>query len=268
MLADYLTEGTAFVKCSYDYSSNTVTVSDPQEFVPDVYTTNKLTEGMVIVSHTHDFSIGTACPCGFNCDHSTVDEATGKCIICGTQVYVATVTKADGTVTNCASFADAWIAAVDNEGSTLKLLGDVDLGKVGTNEALSVASGTFTLDLNGFTLSADSSNKGVINIAGSAKLTVKNGKITNTATKGVATRSSAITIDYGNVICEEENTADLITLYGGSYNSIYFATDCPATAELILGKDCRYDGGRLFDGTGEKIAVESFGHPLRSRGSL
>ena len=36
VLADYLPEGTAFVKCSYDYKSNTVTVSDPQEFVPDV----------------------------------------------------------------------------------------------------------------------------------------------------------------------------------------------------------------------------------------
>lgn len=209
VLANYLPEGTAFVKCSYDYSSNTMTVSDPQEFVPDVYTSNKITEGMVIVSHTHDFSTGTACPCGFNCDHSTVDEATGKCMTCNAQIYTATVTTADGSCAHFDNFADAWIAAVDNEGSTLKLLGDVDLGKVGTNEALSVASGTFTLDLNGFTLSADSS-KGVINIAGTAKLTVKNGKITNTATKGFATRSTAITLNYG--YAELEN----VELTGGS----------------------------------------------------
>ena len=78
VLADYLPEGTAFVKCSYDYSSNTVTVSDPQEFVSDVYTANKLAERMVIVSHTHDFS-GSACPCGFNCDHSrTVLRVSAK----------------------------------------------------------------------------------------------------------------------------------------------------------------------------------------------
>ena len=71
VLADYLPEGTAFVKCSYDNSSNTVTVSDPQEFVPDVYTTNKSTEGMVIVSHTHDFSDDeNACACGFTCAHN------------------------------------------------------------------------------------------------------------------------------------------------------------------------------------------------------
>ena len=36
VLADYLPEGTAFVKCSYDNSSDTVPVSDPQEFVSDV----------------------------------------------------------------------------------------------------------------------------------------------------------------------------------------------------------------------------------------
>ena len=90
-------EGTAFVKCSYDNSSDTVTVSDPQEFVSDVYSTNRSTEGMMIVSHTHDFGGGTACPCGFNCDHSVVDSATGKCENCGTQIYVASLVKADGT---------------------------------------------------------------------------------------------------------------------------------------------------------------------------
>ena len=208
-LADYLPEGTAFVKCSYDNNSNTVTVSDPQEFVPDVYTANKLTESMVIVSHTHDFSGGTACPCGFNCDHSTVDSATGKCETCDAQVYAATLTKVDGTVTGYKAFADAWTAAIENEVSTLKLLCDVDLGKVGANEALSAASGTFTLDLNEFTLSADS-NKGVINVSGSAKLTVKNGKLANTAAKGDAARSTAITLIYG--YAELEN----VELTGGS----------------------------------------------------
>lgn len=72
VLADYLPEGTAFVKCSYDYKSNTVTVSDPQEFVPDVYTANNITEEMAVVSHTHDFSENeNACVCGFTCAHDS-----------------------------------------------------------------------------------------------------------------------------------------------------------------------------------------------------
>lgn len=91
-LADYLPEGMAFVKCSYDRDSDTVTVSDPQEFVSDVYTANKTTEGMAVVSHTHDFSSGTACHCGFNCKHSMWDSETGKCIICDAQIYIAIVT--------------------------------------------------------------------------------------------------------------------------------------------------------------------------------
>ena len=210
VLANYLPEGTAFVKCSYDYDSGTVTVSDPQEFVSDIYTANKITEGMIVVSHTHDFGGGTACPCGFNCEHSVVDEATGKCMICDAQIYIATVITADGSRAHFDSFADAWEAAVDNEGSTLKLLCDVDLGQLGTNTAISVKSGAFTLDLNDFTLSAAYSSGGVINVSGSAKLTVKNGKLVNTATKGFAASSTAITLYYGTV--ELEN----VELTGGS----------------------------------------------------
>lgn len=105
VLADYLPEGTAFVKCSYDYDSNTVTVSDPQEFVSNAYTANESTESMVIVSHTHDFS-GSACPCGFNCDHSTVDTAAGKCETCGKQLEAAIKSK-DSAVIGFDSFISA-----------------------------------------------------------------------------------------------------------------------------------------------------------------
>lgn len=177
VLADYLPEGTAFVKCSYDNSSDTVTVSDPQEFVPDVYTANKITEGMMIVSHTHDFGGGTACPCGFNCDHSVVDSATGKCENCGTQVYIAIVTDTDGSYASFASFDDAWIAAVSNEGSTLKLLCDITLDKA--EDGIIAQSGKFTLDLNGKTVSGEIANQ-LLTVSGTADITIRNGKLINT----------------------------------------------------------------------------------------
>ena len=210
VLADYLPKGTAFVKCSYDNSSDTVTVSDPQEFVSDVYSTNRSTEGMMIVSHTHDFGGGTACPCGFNCDHSVVDSATGKCENCGTQIYVASLVKADGTVTNYEAFADAWDAAVDNEGSTLKLLCDITLNKA--EDGIIAGSGKFTLDLGGKTVSGEITNQ-LLTVSGTADITIRNGKLINTFNidRSVInlTCANALAIDGGTV------TLDVVELTAG-----------------------------------------------------
>ena len=210
VLADYLPEGTAFVKCSYDNSSDTVTVSDPQEFVSDVYSTNRSTEGMMIVSHTHDFGGGTACPCGFNCDHGVVDSATGKCENCGTQIYVASLVKADGTVTNYEAFADAWDAAVDNEGSTLKLLCDITLDKA--EDGIIAQSGKFTLDLNSKTVSGEITNQ-LLTVSGTADITIRNGKLINTFNKDQTdinkSCANALAIDGGTV------TLDVVELTAG-----------------------------------------------------
>lgn len=211
VLADYLPEGTAFVKCSYDNSSDTVTVSDPQEFVSDVYSTNRSTEGMMIVSHTHDFGGGTACPCGFNCDHSVVDSATGKCENCGTQIYVASLVKADGTVTNYKSFTDTWAAATDNEGSILKLLSNVDLDDIG-DDGLVLDHGKFTLDLGGFTLESSAYQQMFV-ISGTADIVIQNGVLLNTYnTDG----GGQLFLTTGNVIDVKGGslTLDGVTLYG------------------------------------------------------
>ena len=211
VLADYLPKGTAFVKCSYDNSSDTVTVSDPQEFVSDVYSTNRSTEGMMIVSHTHDFGGGTACPCGFNCDHSVVDSATGKCENCGTQIYVASLVKADGTVTNYEAFDDAWIAAVESEGSTLKLLCNVEFDDNGV-DGLVLDHGKFTLDLGGFTLESFAYQQMLV-ISGTADIVIKNGVLLNTYnTEG----GGQLFLSTGNAIDVKGGslTLDGVTLHG------------------------------------------------------
>lgn len=211
VLADYLPEGTAFVKCSYDNSSDTVTVSDPQEFVSDVYSTNRSTEGMMIVSHTHNFGGGTACPCGFNCDHSVVDSATGKCENCGTQIYVASLVKADGTVTNYEAFADAWDAAVESEGSTLKLLCNVEFDDNGA-DGLVLDHGKFTLDLGGFTLESFAYQQMLV-ISGTADIVIKNGVLLNTYnTEG----GGQLFLSTGNAIDVKGGslTLDGVTLHG------------------------------------------------------
>ena len=242
VLADYLPEGTAFVKCSYDNSSDTVTVSDPQEFVSDVYSTNRSTEGMMIVSHTHDFGGGTTCPCGFNCDHSVVDSATGKCENCGTQIYVASLVKADGTVTNYEAFADAWDAAVDNEGSTLKLLCDITLNKA--ENGIIAQSGKFTLDLNGKTVSGEITNQ-LLTVSGAANITIRDGKLINTFNKDQSninqTCASTLEIDGGTVTLDRvELTAGLGFEGARSYAAYIFSgnltvVDTTFTGALAVG---------------------------------
>lgn len=211
VLADYLPEGTAFVKCSYDNSSDTVTVSDPQEFVSDVYSINRSTEGMMIVSHTHDFGGGTACPCGFNCDHSVVDSATGKCENCGTQIYVASLVKADGTAENYDIFANAWTAAIESEGSTLKLLCNVEFDDNGA-DGLVLDHGKFTLDLGGFTLESFAYQQMLV-ISGTADIVIKNGVLLNTYnTEG----GGQLFLSTGNAIDVKGGslTLDGVTLHG------------------------------------------------------
>ena len=64
----------------------------------------------------------------------------------------AQVTTAGGTEQVYGSFNDAWSAAIESEGSTLKLLSDVELSKEVGEDGLPVSEGSFTLDLNNKTL--------------------------------------------------------------------------------------------------------------------
>ena len=64
----------------------------------------------------------------------------------------AQVTTAEGTGQVYGSFNDAWSAAIKSEGSTLKLLSDVELSKEVGEDGLPVSEGSFTLDLNNKTL--------------------------------------------------------------------------------------------------------------------
>lgn len=109
----------------------------------------------------------------------TVKEHThslenGKCA-CGASI-IASVKTADGTERTYGSFTDALAAAVESNDSTLQLHYDVDLGD--TRDGLSVDSGSFTLDLNGKTLSGEVYNQ-LLAVSGTANITIKNGKLVN-----------------------------------------------------------------------------------------
>ena len=156
-----------------------------------------LSKAYYIAAHEHWFVVNiegeTQCQeCGMPCHHKTVGP-DGKCQdVCKRQLYVATLTAADGTTKNYESFPDAWTAAIAANASTLRLLCDVtldsdDIYDVGDDNSdgssadilLTMDSGKFTLDLGGFALKAGASGA-LLKVSGTADLTIQNGSLINT----------------------------------------------------------------------------------------
>lgn len=174
-----------------------------------------LTKTYYVAEHHHWFIVNiegeTQCQeCGMPCHHTAIG-ADGKCQdVCKRQIYVAMLTKADGTAENYDIFANAWTAAVSNEGSTLKLLCDITLDKA--EDGIIAQSGKFTLDLNGKTVSGEISNQ-LLTVSGAADITVRNGKLVNTFSKDSSdinqTCASTLEIDGGTV------TLDRVELIAG-----------------------------------------------------
>lgn len=174
-----------------------------------------LTKTYYVAEHHHWFIVNiegeTQCQeCGMPCHHTAIG-ADGKCQdVCKRQIYVAMLTKADGTAENYDIFANAWTAAVSNEGSTLKLLCDITLDKA--EDGIIAQSGKFTLDLNGNTVSGEITNQ-LLTVSGAADITVRNGKLVNTFSKAGSdinqTCASTLEIDGGTV------TLDRVELTAG-----------------------------------------------------
>ena len=75
-----------------------------------------LNKAYYIAAHEHWFIVNiegeTQCQeCGMPCHHKTIGPDGKWQDVCKRQIYVATLTAADGTVTNYESFLDAWTAA-------------------------------------------------------------------------------------------------------------------------------------------------------------
>lgn len=174
-----------------------------------------LTKTYYVAEHHHWFIVNiegeTQCQeCGMPCHHTAIG-ADGKCQdVCKRQIYVAMLTKADGTAENYDIFANAWTAAVSNEGSTLKLLCDITLDKA--EDGIIAQSGKFTLDLNGKTVSGEITNQ-LLTVSGTADITVRNGKLINTFNMDQSTINqtcaSTLEIDGGTV------TLDRVELTAG-----------------------------------------------------
>ena len=163
----------------------------------------------------------------------------------------AQVTTAGDTEQVYGSFNDAWSAAIKSEGSTLKLLSDVELSKEVGENGLSVSEGSFTLDLNNKTLKGAIWNQ-LLEVSGTANITIKNGSLVNTKTgpaaSATATELVALKISGGTVALDNVNLTSGINSEGKHSSALYItggsltATGSTFTGEV--GVFCEHSGTR------------------------
>ena len=216
-----------------------------------------------VVAHTCNYVSGK-CECGRSCDHSTVSDETGRCQECGSQVYEANVTTADGSVTGYRTLEEALRNGAD---ATVKLLADC---VEGTEEAFYVTV-PLTLDLNGKRMEGPSGlvvQKGPTTILDSSP--AQTGTIAGTRDSefsGVGLwvfkdANVTLTILGGHF---EGKTDGLqlvgqnnLILKGGSFSSINFIEGATATLwDALAPGYAYYDADNtLYDpGDGQKVTV-------------
>ena len=163
----------------------------------------------------------------------------------------AQVTTAGGTEQVYGSFNDAWSAAIKSEGSTLKLLSDVELPEEVGEDGLPVSEGSFTLDLNNKTLKGAIWNQ-LLEVSGTANITIKNGSLVNTQTGPAATSSStnlvALKISGGTVALDNVNLTSGINSEGKHSSAQYITggslTVTGSTFTGEVGVFCEHSGTR------------------------
>ena len=203
--------------------------------IVDASNPENLKDKIQVVAHTCKYVNGK-CDCGRSCDHSTVSDETGLCQKCGSQVYEANVTTADGSVTGYRTLEEA---LRNGAGATVKLLADCVVKE--REEAFCVEV-PLTLDLNGKRMEGPSGlivKKGPTTILDGSP--AKTGTIAGTSNweysgMGLGVFNNAnvtLTILGGRF---EGNTDGLqllgqntLILKGGSFSSIRFKEGAAAT---------------------------------------
>ena len=137
------------------------------------------------------------------------------------------------------------------DGDTIKLLSDVELSEEVGENGLSVSEGSFTLDLNNKTL------KGAIwyqllEVSGTANITIKNGSLVNTQTGPAATATAtelvALKISGGTVALDNVNLTSGINSEGKHSSALYITggslTVTGSTFTGEVGVFCENSGTR------------------------
>lgn len=166
----------------------------------------------------------------------------------------AQVTTAEGTEQVYGSFNEAWSAAIKSEGSTLKLLSDVELSKEVGEDGLPVSEGSFTLDLNNKTLKGAIWNQ-LLEVSGTANITIKNGSLVNTQTGSAggaaATNLVALQISGGTVALDNVNLTSGINSEGKHSSALYIT----GGSLTVTGSTFTGEVGVLCENSGTRPAL-------------
>lgn len=163
----------------------------------------------------------------------------------------AQLTTADNKEQVYGTFDEAWSAAIKSEGSTLKLLSDVELPDEVGEDGLPVSEGSFTLDLNNKTLQGAIWNQ-LLEVSGTANITIKNGSLANTrrgpAASATATELVALKISGGTVALDNVNLTSGINSEGKHSSALYITggslTVTGSTFTGEVGVFCEHSGTR------------------------
>lgn len=248
-----LEDGFAF----YDSANEVVDATDSTKLVGrEIY----------VAAHTCRYSNGK-CDCGRSCDHQgTVSDETGLCQKCGSQVYEANVTTADGTVTGYRTLEEALRSGAD---ATVKLLADCVVEE--TDEAFYVTV-PLTLDLNGKRMEGPSGlivQKGPTTILDNSP--AQTGTIAGTSDweySGVGlwvfkNANVTLTIQGGHFEGKTDGLQlagqNTLILKGGSFSSMHFIEGAAATLRDSLAPGYAYykdADNTLYDpGVGQEATV-------------
>ena len=166
----------------------------------------------------------------------------------------AQVTTAEGTEQVYGSFNDAWSAAIESEGSTLKLLSDVELSTEVGEDGLPVSEGSFTLDLNNKTLKGAIWNQ-LLEVSGTANITIKNGSLVNTqpgyAGSATSTNLVALKISGGTVALDNVNLTSGINSEGERTSALYIT----GGSLTVTGSTFTGEVGVLCENSGTRPAL-------------
>lgn len=245
-LSDYLLNGAMFVKCNFDDNSN-LTITD--EFVPNAYTINEYIDHIAIVEHTHSFDDNDyICSCGAKA--------------------VASVTKSD----NVTYYTDLAEAIANADGGTVILLNDVTATKY-----LRAYNTTFTLDLNGKTITANPQNGETVllGVSGTSDVTIRDsvgtGKILQSSS---STKYYMITLYDGKLTIlggyfqNRSSLGTVLTASGGCLN-IKDGTFVTRSVWVYTGCDCSISGGNFTSLYATNSTVSSLledGYSIKNNG--
>ena len=159
----------------------------------------------------------------------------------------------DGTETPYGTFEEALTAAQQTQGGTLTLLSNVNLVT-----QVYVNSGTFTLDLNGHTLTSADFNTMIVN-GGSMTIqdSAGNGKLGNSSKDDTAVwcGGGTVTVLSGSITSKLFWESGTVSLQGGAFRSLNRTAGSSWLSAIPEGKALERDG-KITDASAKELITE------------